>query len=153
MSKLELQLLDPTADLDLFQEAYKWRAAKKHVQPDRASFEAFIADDPHQIVVGVFNGQFCAAFLLYEWKEQHFEAHFTSKRGTSREILIEGGKLIRDAFFENGAQELCAWVTKRNIALKGYLEALGFSPGEEKEFQQKPFIRYQITRQPSSGSS
>ena len=144
---LELRLLDPTTDLDLFREAYNWRPrAKKHAQPDRGTFESFVSDDPRQIVVGVSNGQLLAVFLLCEWKEKHFEAHFTSRRGTPREILIEGGQMIRDAFFENGAQELCAWVTKRNTALKGYLEALGFSPGEEKEFQQKLFIRYQITR-------
>lgn len=146
MSEIELKLLDPAIDLPLFEEAYNWRKTKKHVQPDRAPFETFVAGDPRQIVVGVFNGQFLAAFLLYEWKEGYFEAHFTSRRGTPRESLIEGGKMIRDAFLHNGAQELCAWVTRRNTALKRYLEALGFSPAEEKEINHRLFIRYQITR-------
>lgn len=144
---LTLQLLDPLADLELFREAYRWRKTKKHAQPDRAPFETFASNDPRQIVVGVFNGSFVAAFLLYEWQEGgYFECHFTSKRGTPRETLIEGGRMIRDAFLQNGAVELCAWVTKRNSALKNYLAALNFSPVEEKEFCQKPFIRYHVTR-------
>lgn len=134
MPELELRLLDPTTDIELFREAYEWRNPKKHAQPDRAPFEAFIATDPKQIVVGVFNGHFCAAFLLYEYKPGHFEAHFTSKRGAPRESLIEGGKLIRDAFLQNGAQELCAWIIERNTALMGYLDALGFRAAESKRF-------------------
>lgn len=159
---IELRILDPQRDLDLFRESYGWRPKpKRHIQPDRGSFKDFIDTDPRQIVVGVFNGSFIAAFLLYEWQPAHYEAHFTSKRGTPRESLIEGGKMIRDAFLQNGAQELCAWVTERNIALKGYLEALGFelieskrfacqndTEGRKLPFEQRLFVKYAISRIP-----
>lgn len=158
MSNLELKILDPATDLELFREVYDWRKPKKHVQPDKIPFESFIAEDPLQIVIGVFNGQFIAAFLLNEFEPGRFECHFSSKRGTPRETLVKGGEIIRDAFFQNGAKELCAWVTVRNVALKGYLEALGFTPGEIKAFpkrisensdslpEMKEFVKYAITR-------
>lgn len=73
-------------------------------------------------------------FLLYEDEPSKFSAHFTSKRGTSRETLVEAGLKIRDAFMENGAIELSAWITQRNLALRGYVESLGFTPTEEREF-------------------
>jgi hypothetical protein len=71
-------------------------------------------------------------FLLYEDEPSRFSAHFTSKRGTSRETLIEAGLKIRDAFMENGAIELSAWITRRNLALRGYLESLGFVQCERR---------------------
>lgn len=156
---IELKLLDPSSDLELFHEAYNWRPKpKKHAQPDRIPFDKFIADDPLQTVIGVFDGQFIAAFLLNEYEQGRFEAHFSSKRGTPKETLIKGGEMIRDAFFENGAKELCAWITVRNTALKSYLEALGFEAGETKAFPKlnletsdslfpmKEFVKYAITR-------
>lgn len=144
---LELRLLDPIEDIELFREAYNWRPhPKRHAQTNRAPFESFISDDPRQMVIGLFNDQFIAAFVLYEFDPQRYECHFTSRRGSSKETLIEGGKQIRDACLQNGAKELCAWVTKRNLALKAYLESLGFSPAEEKEFDGKPFIRYRVAR-------
>jgi len=134
MGELELRLLNPQTDVDLFREAYGWRQTKRHVQPDRAPFEAFIADDPRQTVIGVFNDQFIAAYLIYEWQPEYFECHFTSRRGTPKDILIQAGRAIRDAFLQNGAIELCAWITERNRALATYLEALEFRPDTEKEF-------------------
>lgn len=144
---LELRVLDPVEDIELFKEAYSWRTRpKKHVQPNRAPFKSFVSDDPRQMVIGLFNGQFIAAFVFYEFDPQQYECHFTSRRGSSKENLIEGGKQIRDACLQNGAKELCAWITKRNLALKSYLEALDFSPIEEREFEGKPFVRYRVTR-------
>jgi hypothetical protein len=135
MSELLLKVLDPVEDIFFFQDAYSWRKDKKHAQPDRTSFKDFVSRDERQIVIGAFNGDFLAVFLLYEWqKGGYYEAHFTSKRGIPRPILIDAGKMVRDAFFQNGAQELCAWIVKRNSALRGYLEDLGFVAVEEKEF-------------------
>lgn len=167
MSDLELKLLDPLTDLELFREAFQWRSEpKKHVGANRMAFETFIADDPRQIVVGVFNGEFIAAFLLYEIEEGGvYDCHFTSKRGTPKELLIEGGKMVRDAFFENGAKELSAKIIKRNTALKAYLEALGFElclPGTNLACTQgdgslnsvsseRNFVKYAISRKPPSG--
>ena len=137
---LQIRPLDPQTDLSLFKEAVSWRSHKKHVGAEEASFESIIANDPQQIVIGVFNGQFCAVFLLYEDTPKHFSCHMTSKRGTSRDTLIQAGILIRDTFLHNGAEELCAWITERNLALKGYLEALGFAEVERKEFPSLPKV-------------
>ena len=136
---IELKLLDPQTDLELFKEAWRWRAHKRHVGAREAVFEDVIDPDPRQTVIGVFNGQFCAMYLLYEDSPGVFNAHFSSKRGTSKELLIEAGLQIREAFMQNGAIELCAWVTVRNKALKSYLEALGFVPTERKSLaENKP---------------
>lgn len=91
------------------------------------AFETFAADDDRQIVIGVFNGEFIAAFLLYEIEPQVYDCHFTSKRGTNRKVLLEGGCMVRDAFFGNGAKELTARIVERNAPLRHYLEALGFT--------------------------
>lgn len=140
---IELRILDPVTDIKFFREAYNWRTRpKKHIQPDRASFQTFTSTDPRQIVIGVFNGQFCAAFLLYEYEPGRFEAHFTSRRGTAKETLVEGGVMIRDAFLKNGAVELCAWITERNKGLRTYLEALGFQEDSQKEIDGRRFVRY-----------
>lgn len=122
-----LRLLDPQKDYELFATSYNWRTPKPHLQRDRIPFEAFTADDPRQTVIGLFNGEFIAVFLLYEAEPKHFDCHMSSKRGTPKELLIEGGKAVAKAFFENGAEELFGWINRRNVALKGYLEALGFS--------------------------
>jgi len=132
MSSIELRILDPAKDTELFREAHKWRRRKRHVGANESTLEDLLSDDPHQITIGVFNGEYFAMFLLYEDSPGEFSAHFTSKRGTSRETLVEAGLKIRDAFMENGAVELNAWVTKRNLALKRYLESLGFAEGERR---------------------
>jgi hypothetical protein len=133
-SEIELKILNPTTDLSLYHEAYGWRERKRHIGADEAPFDAIIADDPRQIVIGVFNGQFCAMFLLYEDSPGYFNCHFTSKRGTARDALVAAGAAIRDAFLNNGAVELCAWITAKNRALAGYLESLGFAPIEQRAF-------------------
>ena len=123
------------------------------------AFETFAADDDRQIVIGVFNGEFIAAFLLYEIEPKVYDCHFTSKRGTSREVLLEGGRMVRDAFFENGAKELTARIVERNTPLKGYLEALGFTKLEfsactqndtplNSVVDERNFVKYAITRKP-----
>lgn len=151
---IELRVLEPAADLDLFREAHNWRRSKRHIGANEASFEDLIDPDPRQITIGVFNGQYCAMFLLYEDAPGYFNAHFTSKRGTPKESLIQAGEQIRDAFMENGAVELCAWITARNRALRTYLEALKFIPAERKTLEKlkagdsgslpamKEFIKY-----------
>jgi hypothetical protein len=135
---LELRILDPVTDVELFREAFHWRSRKRHVGANESTLEDLLSDDPRQITIGVFNGEYCAMFLLYEDEPSKFSAHFTSKRGTSRETLVEAGVKIRDAFMENGATELSAWVTKRNSALKRYLTALGFEPMCHKTFSCQP---------------
>src|SRR6185369_8959427 len=123
---LKLELLNPETDLALFQEAYSWRSPKKHAQPDRAPFESFISPSPRQIVAGLFNGQFLAAYVLYEFDPKCYEAHFTSRRNVPRETLLAGARMVIDAFFQNGAEQIIGWVVVRNRAMGKFLEDLGF---------------------------
>lgn len=155
---LELRLLDPKTDLALYREAYDWRGSKAHVQPDRMSFETFAANDPNQIAIGLFNGQFLALYFLHETEPKKFQCHFTSRRKVSKEVLLTGAKEVARNFFENGATELEAWVTVRNKPLRSFLEALGFEAGETKLFPKlksensdtvsgmKEFVKYELRR-------
>ena len=133
MSDLELKLLDPATDLDLFREAYYWRPErKKHVQPDRMSFEVFSSDDPSHIAVGAFNGEFLAVFFFHEFEPGKFESHFTSRRGTSRDTLLTAARQTIDHFLDNGATELTAWIVARNRPLRAFVEQLGFVTQERR---------------------
>lgn len=154
-----LRLLNPESDLELFRESYGWRTAPKaHVQPDRMSFETFAANDPTQIAIGLFNGQFLAVYFLHETEPSKFQAHFTSKRGVPREVLLDGAKEVISQFLDNGATELEAWVTERNKPLRSFLEDLGFTAegtkllpkNKSKNFdtvsEMRKFIKYAIRR-------
>lgn len=133
MSDLELKLLDPLTDIELFREAYNWRPkSKKHVQPDRMPFEVFSAPDPSHIAVGAFNGEFLAVFFFHEFEAGKFEAHFTSKRGVSREDLLAAARQTMNYFLENGARELTAWIVERNRPLRAFVEDLGFTEQEHR---------------------
>lgn len=140
-----LRLLDPERDLELFREAYSWRPSpKKHVQTNRVSFEGFASSDPHQIVIGVFTHEFVAAFVFYEYDPKRYECHFTSRRYTSHQVLLEAGHEIIQSFFENGTEELTAWIIEKNRPLRAFVESLGFSLVETKDFDGKPFVRYSL---------
>lgn len=136
----ELRLLDPASDLPLFEEAYEWRSRlKKHAQPDRMSFETFT--DPAALAIGLFNGEFCAVYWLWETEPKCFEAHFTSKRGTPRSLLLTGAGEVIENILAHSGTEIHAWVTTRNGALRHFLKDLQFVAQEES----------QITCQPVSG--
>ena len=132
---LRLQLLDPVSDLELFQQAYSWRVRPKpHVQPDRMSFADFSAGAPTDIAIGLFNGDFQALYFLHEVQPAIYQAHFTARPKTSRELLLWGAALIIREFFTNGAKEIHAWVTPRNKPLQTFLTHLGFECVAEQHF-------------------
>ena len=164
MSDLELRLLDPLTDVELFREAYNWRPkSKKHVQPDRMPFEVFSAPDPSHIAVGAFNGEFLAVFFFHEFEPGCFESHFSSKRGTPREVLLTAAREVMNCFLENGARELTAWITERNAPLRTFVEALGFTEQDRRlkvsacaqdgitlnsECSERNFVQYAIKGNP-----
>lgn len=127
-----IRLLDPSADLDLYHEAYDWRRPKRHVQPDRMSFADFIA--PDGIAIGLFNGELQAVYFLHETEAGCFQCHFTSRRKVPRILLLAAARQVTRDFFSAGARELHAWVIPRNRALRSFLESLGFICVEEKQF-------------------
>ncbi len=165
MSDLELKLLDPLTDVDLFREAYQWRLRpKRHIQPDRMPFETFSGTDSTHIVVGAFNGEFLAVFFFHEFEPGCFESHFTSKRGVSRDTLLMAARQTVTYFLENGARELTAWIVERNRPLRTFVEHLGFTEQERVSLfpctqddthlnsvsSERNFVKYAISRKPPS---
>jgi hypothetical protein len=148
----QLRLLSPREDIDLYREAYLWRERpKKHVQPDRMSFEGFSSEDPRHIAIGLFNGQLLAVYFLHETEPGNFQAHFTSQRNVPYFPLLEGARKVTKAILENGGSEIHAWITPRNRVLKKFLETLQFAPVETKSFPKnkdsesvtvQPFVKY-----------
>ena len=135
MSDLELRVLDPVVDTDLYREAYDWRPRHKpHVQPDRMSFETFASDNPYYLTIGLFNGEMQALYFLREVEPGVFEAHFTSRLGISREALLAGATEVARQILANGGIEIHAWVTPRNRPLRSFLESLGFTEVCQESF-------------------
>lgn len=133
MNSYCLRLLDLAEDAPLFHQAYEWRnKPKSHAQPDRMSFEDFIA--PDGITIGLFNGELQAVYFLHETEPGNFQCHFTSQRQVAREALLAAARQVAEDFFAAGAVELHAWVTPRNRPLRSFLESIGFTCVEMKHF-------------------
>lgn len=149
MSDYTLRLLDPAVDHEFYRQAYDWRENKRHVQPDRMSFEFFTS--PDALAIGLFNGELQAVYFLHETEPGNFQAHFTSRRGIAYLPLLEGAQEVARTILQNGGREIHAWITPRNTALRRFLEALGFTPTETKSFPKnkdsesdtlQPFVKY-----------
>lgn len=163
-----LRLLDPATDRLLYELAYSWRTRRKsHVQPDRMPLETFASDDPRHLTIGLFNGELQAVYFLREWEPSKYEAHLTSRRDLPREVLLNGARAVASLLLTNGATEICAWVTKRNMPLRSFLTQLGFvetettqipcasvsdCPTIPPERNHRIFVRYSLKRTiPPSG--
>lgn len=139
---LEMRTLDPVNDLSLFSVAYGWRAKRR--AEGRMSFEDFVLKSPGQVVLGLFNGQFLAVYVVKEFKPHHYDMHFTSKRNTPREYLVAGGIQVTSKLIRLGAIEVSAVIRARNLALKRFLEDCGYSLEKELTFDDSPhlWLRY-----------
>lgn len=165
---LQLRPLDPTTERELFELAYNWRnRPKRHTQPDRMPFEMFAADDPKQVVMGLFNGELQAVYVFCEGERGHFDCHFTSSRNAPREWVIAGAQRMVDWFKEHGVIELTAYIVARNRPLRAFVELLGFT--QVKDVSESPcqsdtpcstipptatsrsFVKYVIRGEPPSG--
>ena len=161
MDDLQLRLLDPATDLDLFRRAYDWRTPKRHTQPTRMSFESFTDTDPTQTVVGLFNGELQAVYLLHEYQPYHFDVHMTSDRSAPRENVLEGARRVLRCLFDGGAKEVSALIIARNQPLCHFVEAIGMHRVSRMRFSsctdvskgdsidprnQRTFLKYAATR-------
>jgi hypothetical protein len=144
--KLEMRGLDPVSDLGLLHEAYIWRANQNlpHLRPGRMPFEQWLESDSPQVIMGLFNGEFLAVYLIKEFDTGKFDLHFTSKRGVSRQHLVAGGVQVTNWLVENGALEVSALIVKRNRPLRQFLEDCGYSLDRELTFIDSPrlWLRY-----------
>ncbi len=122
---LKLRLLDPVADIELFRESWLWRTPKRHISAEQMSFETFAANDPTHLTVGWFNSELLAVYFFQEWQPKCFEGHFSSKKGTSREILLRGAREILNLMLTNGADEVSALIRPENKPLRQFVTDLG----------------------------
>lgn len=123
---LQLRALDPATDSELFQLAWGWRIPKRHLSAQQMSYSAFADSDPTQVVLGLFNGELQAVYLVREWQPAYFETHFTSSKTAPRENVLAGAQRILKWLMDNGAQEVSAFVRPRNTPLCRFVEAIGF---------------------------
>lgn len=109
----------------MFREAYSWRQKKpSSLRPDRMSFESFVADDPAQIVMGLFSDSLCAVYLFYQTNPTTFDCHFTSRRDAPKDAVLSAGHWLVQFFAQNNLH-LRAFVTLRNKPLRAWVEAVG----------------------------
>lgn len=128
---LELRILNPETELDLFQEAFAWRSApKKHLRINRMSFEQFSGSYDNQVVFGLFNDQLWAVYMFIETAPKVVESHFTSRRDAPTEDVFAGAKTLLKWFEAEGSQ-VTACIVERNRPLRRFAEALGFEPVDE----------------------
>lgn len=127
-SKFLLRALNPQTEIDLYQQAYNWRNSKR----DRMKFEDFAADTPNQIVLGLFNGELQAAYLLHEVEPNVYQCHFTSRRDAPKDAVLSAAKWIVDYFVASGLR-LIALVEPRCVPLRHFSEAIGLAEVGQKE--------------------
>ena len=138
---LELRGLNPDRDLELFREAHGWRTKRVHrASGGQMPFEDFIAPNPTQATIGLFNGEFLAAYLVREYSPQCYEMHFTAKRQAPRNYLVAGGIQLTTWLIQNGAIEVSAIIMARNKALKRFLQDCGYTLEKELTFTDSPHI-------------
>lgn len=136
---LELRHLNPESDLGLFREAHNWRTLRsQRASSGQMPFEEFVAPNPTQAVMGLFNGEFLAAYMVKEYAPQHFEMHFTAKRQAPRAYLVAGGIQLTSQLVQNGAVEVSAFIMARNTALRKFLEDCGYRLERSMRFENSP---------------
>lgn len=133
-----LRTLDPVADLSLFREAHNWRSRPRRASGGQMPFEEFVVPTPTQAVMGLFNGEFLAAYMVREYAPQCYDMHFTAKRQAPREYLVAGGIQLTTWLIQNGAIEVSAFIVARNKALRGFLEDCGYRLERSVRFDNSP---------------
>jgi RimJ/RimL family protein N-acetyltransferase len=102
------------------------------------SFEGFSKGDPNQIVMGLFNGQLCAVYVIYQVGPGKFDTHYTSRRKTPKEYVLAGAQACLKWLLDNGAVEVAAYVSEHNKPMAAFVEAIGFEPQGTVEFSGTP---------------
>jgi hypothetical protein len=121
---LLMRSLNPQTEQELFRQAYEWRQSPRR---HRISFEDFAADSPSQITLGLFNGELQAVYFFHQTGPTEFQAHFTSRRGADRSLVLAGAITLVKWFQENNL-EMVVYIDKRNKPLCRFAEEAGFLP-------------------------
>lgn len=131
-----IRRLDPDKDVDLYRQAWGWReqyprslreATKVH---SVETFEEFLElSRGARADIGVFEEEFLAVISVQWHSEGIFEIHFSSKRGTRVEQLIEPCLNIQKTIFENlNAKLIFAFTPEWNRSVLLLGQALGLQP-------------------------
>ena len=123
---LYLRPLDVVDDANLFRESYNWRPKHRKTQPNPMSLEQFMSNDPSQLTIGLFNGDFLAVYVLQEVEPAKFQVHFTSSRKADPEDVIAGARQVLAFMLENGGKEVWAYIVARNDPVRRFVESVGF---------------------------
>lgn len=120
---LTLRALSPRVDANLFHEAFSWRESPRR---QRMSFEDFAADDPSQIVMGLFGDDLLAVYLFCQVSPDTYDCHFTARRDAPKDAVLAAGRWLVQWFVENNLH-LKAFVGARNKPLRQFVERCGFT--------------------------
>jgi hypothetical protein len=117
------------------------------------SFSDFAADDPSQIVMGLFRGEaFIAVFMFHQVSVDTFGAHFTAPRNAPKDAVLAAGRWLVNWFLSNHLH-LQAFVSERNKPLRRWVEAVGLTQqttgqndtdGVALRSTMNPFIEYGV---------
>lgn len=143
-----LRLLDPNTDSQLFEESYSWRPKRGKAHAGQMPFNSFLNSSA---VMGLFNPEFIAVYVIQEYDKGFFDMHFNAKRRTPREYLVAGGIWITNWLLNEGACEVSGMVISRNTALRRFLEDCGYVVEKEVSFENSPhrWIRYKAVKENS----
>lgn len=152
MPSLVLRALNPQTEGDLFRESYNWR---NRPRKNRLSFEDFAADDPNQIVLGLFDGELQAVYFFHQIGPNQFQSHFTSKRTADKAVVLAGARQLVDWFRENNL-EMVAYIAERNRPLQRFVEAAGLQKRKVSNNGSLPsttqlWVEYRSAGEPPSG--
>lgn len=130
LSNLYLRALDPKTEGDLFREAFDWRKSPRR---DRVAFEVFAADNPRQIVMGLFDSdKFLAVYVFYQVSPDTFDCHYTCRRDAPKNAVWAAGRQLVE-FFSQNSLILSTHVARRNKPLRRWVESIGLRAIETQE--------------------
>jgi hypothetical protein len=104
-------------------------------------FERFAADDPSQIVMGLFNGELIAVFMFHELEPGCYQAHFSTQRKADRIAVLSAAAKLVEWFKENDLQ-MVAFVTVRNKPLQRFIENAGLYSRKPVSINEIPYFAY-----------
>lgn len=146
LPNLLLRALSPRDDAALFRVAYEWRSSPRR---NRMSFTDFSADDPTQIVMGLFtaNGNFIAVFMFHQSAPDTFDAHFSSSREADPADVLAAARWLVQWFVTNNLTML-AYIDPRQRPLAEFVLAAGLYDYGIQTLKNGP-TRTFSTREPS----
>lgn len=87
----------------------------------------FIKACETNILVGIFNPDFCGLLILEPSGKDVFAAHLCAKRGTPLSVLTAAASRVIDDFLALGMVEGFCWVAEKNLAVRRLCDTIGMT--------------------------